>query len=217
MKRCLLQHNNYKMSDKTKYNTAFFFQKAKEEDEQTIFEWLSEPHIKAFWDNTSEHYEDIRIFLKGRKTISSYFNGIFDYWIGYFNDTPFCFIPTSIIKETPYLPLLWKRYLPKQGVAYSIDFCIGNEAFLNKGYATPTLIAFTSFFKKKVDPDVSAFFIDPSNDNPKAKHVYAKAGFKEAGIFTQKNPSFQWGKYAPNDQAYLNGISMGHKIDKNYK
>jgi len=33
----------------------------------TIFSWLTEPHIVEFWDNTQAHKDDIVNFAEGRK------------------------------------------------------------------------------------------------------------------------------------------------------
>lgn len=40
-----------------------------------------------------------------------------------------------------------------------------------------TLCTFIDYFRKKVDSKADTFLIDPSVENPKAKHVYEKAGF----------------------------------------
>jgi len=50
--------------------------------------------------------------------------------------------------------------------------------FFSKGYGTQTLSDFIDYFRKFIDPKADTFLIDPANDNPRAKHVYMKAGFK---------------------------------------
>ena len=41
----------------------------------TIFSWLSEPHVMEFWDNTEAHKNDIVNFSEGQKTPSYYAGG----------------------------------------------------------------------------------------------------------------------------------------------
>lgn len=171
----------------------FEFQKVNSKHKKTIFSWLDKPHVKEFWDNSTEHREDILIFIDGRIKQSNYFDGSFTYWIGSYDDEPFAFIMTAEILDDEDLPLAWKKHLSKKGETYSIDFCIGNEKYLGKGLAAPTLKAFTKFFKNE-NKNVDTFFIDPDEDNPKATHVYEKAGFKcvesflvEKGVFKGQN------------------------------
>ena len=59
------------------------FEKVNFNHKDTIFQWLSEPHIQELWDNNSAHKDDILNFINGRKTPSNYWNGIFDYWIDF--------------------------------------------------------------------------------------------------------------------------------------
>lgn len=35
----------------------------------------------------------------------------------------------------------------------------------------------------QIDPHADTFFIDPDDNNPRAQHVYEKAGFKLVGKF----------------------------------
>jgi predicted GNAT family acetyltransferase len=155
------------------------FQKATPEYKEHVFQWLEEPYVKEFWDNSQGHRDDILIFMRGRKEPSSYFGGIFDYWIGLINNEPYCLVMTSeILSSQTDLSKLWRDNLSKYGKTCSLDFMIGNPKFLGKGIAAPTLKAFTKFLSEKIDPTVDAFFIDPEESNARAKHVYAKAGFQ---------------------------------------
>lgn len=157
------------------------FEKITLKDKNTIFQWLNEPHMQEFWDNSEEHKEDILNFIDGRKKPSNYFNGIFTYWIGIYDEIPFCLIMTSKVELDDECPPLWKEYFSKTGNTYSLDFGIGNKELLGKGLAAPTLDAFTLFFKNQIDPTADTFFIDPDENNPRAQHVYKKAGFNLVG------------------------------------
>lgn len=170
------------------------FEKVTTAHKDLIFEWLEKPHVKEFWDNSQEHRLDIVIFMEGRKEKSPYFNGEHDYhyWIGFVNNDPFCMvmtselIPSECIKEgSPYVP-----YLSKNGKTIALDFMIGNESYLGKGLGAQTLENFTLFFKEKVDPIFDTFLIDPGEHNPRAKHVYEKAGFNPVGEYVTKEGYF---------------------------
>ncbi len=160
------------------------FQKATLRYEQTVLEWLSEPHIQEFWDNSPEHRQDILIFMKGRTEPSPYWNGIFDYWIGCLAGEPYCLLMTSeVLPDQADLSELWKAHLSKTGRTFSIDFLIGNRKFLGKGLAAPTLKAFAQFVQDQVGCSIDTFFIDPAESNPRAMHVYEKAGFRAVSTF----------------------------------
>lgn len=160
------------------------FQKAAHQHREAILQWLSEPHIKEFWDNSPEHREDILIFMNGRKELSPYANGIFDYWVGLVDKEPYCLLMTSeILPHQTDLPEVWKTYLSTTGRTFSIDFMIGNTKYLGRGLGGPTLEKFTQFIQKTIDPTIDTFFIDPADSNPRAKHVYEKGGFKTVATF----------------------------------
>lgn len=152
----------------------------------TIFQWLSEAHMQEFWDNSQEHKDDILIYSRGRKEPSPYFNGIFEYWVGSINNEPYCLLLTSKVVEDSTCPEIWKKHISVTGTTYSIDFGIGNVKFLGKGLAALTLETFTNFFQRTIDTNADTFFIDPDENNPKARHVYEKAGFIFVGKFKQK-------------------------------
>ena len=66
----------------------------------TIFQWLSEPHVQEFRGNTQEHRNDIINFLNGRKTPSPYAGGKFIYWIAQEVHEPF----DSTLERNLYIP-----------------------------------------------------------------------------------------------------------------
>src|SRR3989339_32296 len=127
------------------------FTKASLTHKDSIFKWLDEPHVKEFWDNNQQYRDNIIIFMNDRKTKSTYFNGIFDYWVGAKNGEPFSLLMTSEILSTPDLPSAWNNHISKTGKTFSVDFMIGNTKFLGKGLAAPTLKAFTHFIQQSVN------------------------------------------------------------------
>jgi RimJ/RimL family protein N-acetyltransferase len=96
---------------------------------------------------------------------------------------PYCFILTCPILRDETLPASWEPHLSTNGSSYGIDFAIGDRNILGKGLASPTLVAFTDFFRREVDPTADVFLIDPDMNNPRAIHVYAKAGFERVATF----------------------------------
>jgi len=171
------------------------FEKAKPKHKEIIFSWLEEPHAKEFWDSSKAHKDDIVNFMEGRKTPSSYFDGIFTYWVGSFNGQFYCLILTAEVIKDSSPSKFWRDNVSKDKKTYSIDFCIGSSNFLDKGLAAKTLHQFMSFFSLEHDRKVGKFFIDPEERNLKAIHVFEKVGFKKVGCFTGENEYwYQGGK-----------------------
>lgn len=159
------------------------FEKVTSTNLDTIFGWLTEPHVMEFWDNTQAHKDDIVNFAEGRKTPSYYADGQYVYWIAYLEDEPFAMLMT--IQEThkeDIGPEKLKR-LSKTGNTYGLDYMIGNPKFFGKGYGSQTLSDFIDYFRECFDPKADTFLIDPASDNVRAKHVYMKAGFKHVCDF----------------------------------
>jgi RimJ/RimL family protein N-acetyltransferase len=143
-----------------------------------IMSWLSEPHMIEFWDNGQDHKDDIVNFAHGRKELSNYWGGMFDYWIGFKDGQPYSLIMTHEENEASDPPECFKPYLSKTGKSIGLDFGIGNPDFVGQGLAAPTLIAFMDYFSSQVDLAADTYIIDPNTNNPRAIHVYEKAGFQ---------------------------------------
>lgn len=159
------------------------FEKANLSHVKIIFDWLAEPYIQEFWDNTQGHKDDILNFVNGRVEPSSYADGQYVYWIASCDGHPFAMLMT--IQETAESPIdeIKLIHLSKTGHTYGIDYMIGDKNYFGKGYGAKTLIDFFDFFIKEFDPKAETFLIDPASDNPRAKHVYMKAGFKHIADF----------------------------------
>lgn len=179
-----LQKDSKKQGCRMSNIPSITFEKASPKHRDSVFEWLDAPHVKEFWDNSQSHKDDILIFMNGRKEPSPYFDGICHYWIGLINNDPYCLVVTTAVLATETaLSELWRSNLSKKGNTFTIDFMIGNRKYFGKGFAVPTLEAFTSFIQTKIDPSIDTFFIDPEERNKRAKHVYEKAGFHCVGDF----------------------------------
>lgn len=145
---------------------------------KTLFNWLAEPHVMEFWDNTQAHKDDIINFTEGRKSPSTYAEGLYVYWIASLENEPFAMLMTIQEKHEYDIGQEKLKRLSKTGHTYGIDYMIGNTKFFGKGFGSRTLSDFIDYFRSQVDPKADTFMIDPDSSNPRAKHVYMNAGFK---------------------------------------
>lgn len=165
------------------------FEKAGILNIDTIFSWLAEPHVIEFWDNSQAHKDDILNFIYNRP--QTYFAGTTTYWMGYRDEVPYAFILADRLEENqPDLSLIHRAHMSEMGHTVSVDFMIGNKDYLGCGLAAQTLSEFISFYKRSIDQMADAFFIDPDENNPKAMHVYTKAGFEKVGSYTPTQGAF---------------------------
>ena len=183
------------MSSYTEINRMnISFEKANLSHFDIIFNWLAEPFVQEFWDNTQGHKDDILKFINGRKEPSDYCDGKYVYWIASCEGHPFAMLMT--IQETTEEDIEEIKLinLSKTGHSYGIDYMIGDKAYFGKGYGARTLAEFIDFFIKEVDPKADTFLIDPASDNPRAKHVYMKAGFEHIADFVMSGDASGAGK-----------------------
>lgn len=159
------------------------FEKARSSDKDVIFSWLENTHIKEFWDNTQAHKNDIVNFMNGRLEPSSYCGGKYVYWIARFENQPYAMLMTIQETNEDDIGDLKLSHLSKTGNTYGLDYMIGNVEYLGKGFGHQTLIEFIDFFRASIDKEADTFLIDPASDNPRAKRVYEKAGFKHIADF----------------------------------
>src|SRR6056297_3595750 len=112
------------------------FEKATIAYKEIIFSWLAGPHVQEFWDNTQEHKDDILNFMGGRLEPSNYYDGKYVYWIALAFGQPYAMLMT--IQETIQDDIgeLKHSHLSKTGNTYSLDYMIGNTAYIGKGYGT---------------------------------------------------------------------------------
>ncbi|WP_395947380.1 GNAT family N-acetyltransferase [Caedibacter taeniospiralis] len=159
------------------------FEKASVTHVDIIFDWLSEPFIQEFWDNTQGHKDDILSFVNGRREPSNYCDGKYVYWIAICNAHPFAMLMTIQETAEDHEGGIKLNHLSKTGNTYGIDYMIGDKYYFGKGYGAKTLSEFLDFFRREFDVSADTFIIDPAADNPRAKHVYMKAGFEHIADF----------------------------------
>jgi RimJ/RimL family protein N-acetyltransferase len=170
------------------------FEKVGLDHKELIFSWLGAPHVMEFWDNTQAHKDDILNFIDGRKHPSPYAGGKYMYWVAKAGHQPFALlmmIPNTIADD---INALQRAHVSTIGTSYGIDYMIGDTDYLGKGYGASTLSRFVDFIRADIDPKADTFMIDPTTDNPRAKHVYMKAGFEYIADFVMMGTSSGAGK-----------------------
>lgn len=164
-------------------NPLVNFEKVQLKHKDIIFSWLSQPHIQAFWDNSQAHKDDIIYFIEGRKVPSNYANGHYVYWIATIENHPYALIMTIKENQGENREPIKTTHISQTGATYSLDYMIGDPEYIGKGLGAPTLEQFLIFFQAEIDSNADTFFIDPDVTNPRAKHIYEKAGFQFMGDF----------------------------------
>lgn len=156
---------------------------------EQIFNWLAEPHMMEFWDNSQAHRDDILNFIHKRP--QTYFAGTTQYWVGFVENDPYAFILSDVLeKHQTDLSEAHLANMSATGHTIALDFGIGNKKYLGCGLGAPTLSEFMIFYKSAVDPEADTFFIDPDENNPRAIYVYYKAGFNKVGQYEAKKGAF---------------------------
>lgn len=164
------------------------FRPAHLRDKNTLFSWLQEPHVTEFWDSSQAHKDDILNFMRGRITPSDYCDGNFVYYIAEDKGVPYALMMIIPTTHDDPIDAIKKEYLSNTGATYGIDYMIGNSDFIGKGYGANTLMHFIDFYRANIDQTADTFLIDPAANNPRAKHVYEKAGFTHVADFVMEEP-----------------------------
>ncbi len=162
---------------------SIHFEKANINHIDIIFNWLAEPFVQEFWDNTQGHKDDILNFVNGRTESSNYCDGKYVYWIASWGGHPFAMLMSIQETEEDHIDDIKLNHLSKTGHTYGIDYMIGDKNYFGQGYGAKTLSEFLDFFRREFDVSADTFIIDPAIDNARAKHVYMKAGFEHIADF----------------------------------
>lgn len=140
--------------------------------EALVKKWLQQDYVAEFWHGTGleSTYKSIASFIDGKETL-------FTLWIAYDNATPFGYLMTSKVDFSK--DYLYAKYLTPTSKAITLDLLIGNTSYLGKGLGHQMI---KELLLQKFS-DVTDVFIDPGVNNPKAIHVYEKAGFQKLEEF----------------------------------
>jgi len=158
------------------------FRKATLSDQNLLKIWFAKPHVQEYWDNSKEMWKNVVSYLNGEKIL-------YDYWIGLLENIPFCLIITSDLSENdPRAPGSdndFLTYIDPKETTWTVDFMIGEEAFLKRGLSYLALQKFIDWQK-----EVKNFVVDPEISNTRAIHCYEKAGFEKIATFIPKEGYF---------------------------
>lgn len=166
----MIKYDNYPIS----------FHLATLKDRSMIKEWWTKPHVMEFWDNSPEMWQNVENYFLGKKEI-------FDYWIGFYDQEPFALLMTSELEKNLPADDPYAKWVEPEGLTITIDFMIGNENYMGKKLSYITLNKFAYFMKEK---GARAVIIDPAATNPRAVHVYQKAGFDIVDTFDRNKGYF---------------------------
>jgi len=162
-------------------NTPYSFRPAGQDDEDMIRRWFGSPHVMEFWGDTDTNIGDFLNTMSGS-------DDLFNYWIGQYGDIPFCLLITT--NAATGEPRHLTPHLPETGDAWTLDILIGPVEYLGRGLAVPLMQAFLHH-AQRLNPSLRTVFIDPEADNPRAIHVYEKAGFRKISEFAPTDGPFQ--------------------------
>ena len=155
------------------------FRKAKKTDKKLLKEWFHKEHVKKFWHHSSEMWGQCESYLDGDAHL-------LDYSICSYDAKPYGLIITGDVSKSesrdPIVP-----WIETDGKTLTLDFMIGEKAFLGKGLAEITLKKFID----NQDPSVTAVLVDPEVKNAQAIHIYEKTGFVRVSTFTRGEGFFK--------------------------
>lgn len=161
---------------------AFTFRRAEPSDIDLIDLWFHSPHVIEFWGDAPTNIDDFRSTMSGN-------TDLFNYWIGYVDDTPFCLLITTDAARG--MPEHLVPFLPETGDAWTLDVLIGPPEFLGRGIAANMLKGFLCHMQR-LNGALQTVLIDPAADNSRAIHVYGKVGFQKISEFIPSGGRFQW-------------------------
>lgn len=138
-----------------------------------LHRWLQEPHVRAFWDDGHRTLEQVRSHYFRPRSVEQY--------LGLYQKTPIAYIQATLIESKDPLA----KFCPPHKETYGVDFFTGEKDFIGKKLSVPLLQAFAHFLVEK-HPNCQALLFDPSENNPRAIHIYSKLGALPVGLYDKK-------------------------------
>jgi|GEM_PF-386364 len=162
-------HILYSLSPHHYWKTKIAFKPLTEADLDLLVTWLAKPHVKAWWD---DELNEAQIRAKYAARIGCKRVVGFIMWL---HDRPLGFIQYYVANQ------VGDGWWPDEVEGtVGIDQFIGEEAYLNKGYGTMLISAFTE--KLWAMPGVKKIIVDVAPDNLRAVRCYQKVGFAKQGL-----------------------------------
>lgn len=151
-------------------------------DSPLIQEWFKAGHVVEFWGDPEPNVKGFHNRMDGTDTL-------YDYWIGHLPGGRPCglLLTSDARRDTPaYLV----PHLPECGAVWTLDMLVGDPALTGKGHGT-TMLTFAIGYFCTLNSLLCRILIDPANHNPRAIHVYEKAGFVRLGLFEPDEGPFK--------------------------
>lgn len=138
-----------------------------------LHKWLQEEHVRAFWDDGDRTLEQVKAHYFQPRSV--------DQFLILYDNKPIGYIQSCAIDERHELA----KFHPKGKQTQGIDFFIGDKESVGKGFSIGILEAYAAFLKEG-RPLLQALLFDPSENNPRAIHIYVKFGAKPVGEHKSK-------------------------------
>jgi RimJ/RimL family protein N-acetyltransferase len=139
-------------------------------DLEQLCAWLQLQHIREFWDDGDRTIEQVRCHYFQKDQVKRY--------IIFIDEQAVAYIQAYVIDAKHE----YKEFIVLNESTMGIDYFIGNNSFLGRGFSIPILRDFIKFYCP-----VSRILVDPIPENQKAIHIYKKFGFIKIGIHVINN------------------------------
>jgi GrpB-like predicted nucleotidyltransferase (UPF0157 family) len=141
-----------------------------------LLKWFNQPHVQAFWSLRPWSLEEIEAKYLPRLT-----DPTIQAWVVFISQTPIAFIQSYPVKKHPWPG----QNIPDEMLEKSagIDFFIGEESFLRRGYGTLILQKFIHDHLS----DFDFIFSDPDRKNSASIDFFKSLGFEPYQIIQMNN------------------------------
>lgn len=138
-----------------------------------MHEWLQMPHVRAFWDDKDRTLDQVRAHYFTPRSVEQY--------LIIQNKQPIGYIQAAPIQGNHELV----KFCVKDEETFGIDLFIGEAEFIGKGHGIDLLNDFLKYLKDR-HHQLKAVLFDPSENNPRAIHLFVKLGAKPVGSFDKR-------------------------------
>ncbi len=138
-----------------------------------MYEWLQMPHVRAFWDDGERSIEQVRRHYFTPRSVEQY--------LILHNKKIMGYIQAEAIDGNHELA----KFHVKGEETYGVDLFIGDAEYIGKGMGRDLLKDFIQYLLER-HHQLKAVLFDPSENNPRAIHLFTKLGAKHVGAFKKR-------------------------------
>jgi len=138
-----------------------------------MHEWLQKLHVRAFWDDGDRTLDQVRVHYFTPRSVEQYLIIQNQQTIGYIQATP--------IQGNHELA----KFCMKDEETFGIDLFIGEADHIGKGQGIDLLNDFIKYLKER-HYQLQAVLFYPSENNPRAIHLFVKLGAKPVALFDKR-------------------------------